>query len=176
MNKLESYIYGLLITDGSLNLSTRNRGKVTLEVNNKDSDIVEKLYKVIPNSSIRERTRTTNFSKNFVTTKIFSNCRLEFRTWLIDNGFPTKDKTINANIPNSSYEKYDFWRGVIDGDGSLGITSKGRKFISLTTKSEILKEEYLKFLQEELGVIKSINKNKRDNIYNISFLVKKQQI
>ena len=71
MNKLESYVYGLLITDGSLNLSTRNRGKVTLEVNNKDSDIVEKLYKVIPNSSVRERTRTTNFSKNFVTTKIF---------------------------------------------------------------------------------------------------------
>ena len=147
MNESESYIYGLLITDGSLYLSTRNRGKVTLEVSEKDHDIVEKLYNEIPSSSIRERIRNTNFKSNY-TTKIFSNTRLEFRNKLICQGFPLKNKTLNANTPNIEYNKYHFWRGVIDEDGSLGLTGNNRPFLSLTTKSENLK-------------------NKRDNTYNI---------
>lgn len=166
MNESESYIYGLLITDGSLYLSTRNRGKVTLEVSEKDHDIVEKLYNEIPNSSIRERIRNTNFKSNY-TTKIFSNTRLEFRNKLICQGFPLKNKTLNADTPNIEYNKYHFWRGVIDGDGSLGLTGNNRPFLSLTTKSENLKNKYLNFLLEELGIIKNINRNKRDNIYNV---------
>lgn len=166
MNESESYIYGLLITDGSLYLSTRNRGRVTLEVNEKDKDIVEKLYNEIPNSKIKERTRNTNF-KNEYSTKIFSNSRLEFREKLISQGFPVKDKTLVASIPSINFNKYHFWRGVIDGDGSLGITSNNIPFISLVTKSENLKNEYLNFLFTELGVIKNINRNKRDDVYNI---------
>lgn len=68
-------------------LSTRNRGKVILEVNNKDADIIEKLYSEIPNSSIRERIRNTNFKVGYHS-KIFSNTRLEFRQRLISQGFP----------------------------------------------------------------------------------------
>ena len=167
MNEVDSYIYGLLITDGNLNLRTRNRGKVTLEVSIKDSDIVEKLYSVIPGSNpIRERTRTTNFSESYVS-KIFSNTKLEFRQKLINQGFPIKNKTLYANTPKVPYKKYDFWRGVIDGDGSLGFTGEGIPFVSLVTKSEILKDEYLKFLNEEFGIVKNIHRNKRDNVYNI---------
>ena len=63
MNENESYIFGLLITDGSMYLTTRNRGKVTLEVSEKDFDIVEKLFNEIPGSKIHTRTRNTNFLK-----------------------------------------------------------------------------------------------------------------
>lgn len=169
MNESESYIYGLLITDGSLYLSTRNRGRVTLEVNEKDKDIVEKLYNEIPNSKIKERTRNTNF-KNEYSTKIFFNSRLEFREKLISQGFPVKDKTLVASIPSINFNKYHFWRGVIDGDGSLGITSNNIPFISLVTKSENLKNEYLNFLFTELGVIKNINRNKRDKYIIYTYL------
>lgn len=135
MNKEESYIYGLLITDGSLSLRTRNRGKVSLEVSKKDEDIIYKLCNLIPNSHQRERTRDTNFKKDY-TTKIFSNTRREFREKLISQGFPVINKTLNASPPILDYSEFDFWRGVIDGDGSIGITSKDIPFISLVTKSE----------------------------------------
>lgn len=59
MNENESYIFGLLITDGNLSLNTRNRGKVTLEINKRDEDIIEKLFNLIPNSKIHERVRNT---------------------------------------------------------------------------------------------------------------------
>lgn len=168
MDKIESYIYGLLITDGSLYLTTRNRGKVTLEVSEKDEDIVMKLFSVIPNSRIHERTRNTNF-KNGYKTKIFTNHRKEFRDKLISFGFPTSDKTINASTPKVEYDEYSFWRGVIDGDGSIGFTraKNPEPFVSLVTKSESLKEEFLKFLKKELNINKKVNRNKRDNVYNI---------
>jgi len=168
MNKIDSYIFGLLITDGSLYLTTRNRGKVTLEVQERDFDIVQKLYNIIENSKIHTRTRKTNFSngKDY-TTVLFTNHLKVFRDGLISCGFPIKEKTLNANIPTVSFEKYDFWRGVIDGDGSIGFTSTGIPFISLVTKSENLKINYLRFLKDELGIEKHLNRNKRDNVYNI---------
>lgn len=166
LDKNDSYIYGLLITDGSMYLTTRNRGKVTLEISKKDEDIVMKLNKLIPKSKIYERVRNTNFKNNSVT-KIFSNHQLSFRTKLISQGFPIKDKTINANTPIDYYDEYSFWRGVIDGDGSLGFIKDGTPFISLVTKSEKLKDEFLSFIRKELGIDKHLNRNKRDNIYNI---------
>lgn len=94
----KSYVYGLLGTDGSLSLLERNRGKITLEVNSKDSDIIEKLYHLIPNSTIRERTRNTNFKENYIIT-IFSNSRLEFRQEMIAFGLPIGDKTNTIGPP-----------------------------------------------------------------------------
>ena len=82
-------------------------------------------------------------------------------------GFPKKDKTIVAAPPQTKYSEKDFWRGVIDGDGSLGLTGAGLPFISLVTKSENLKNEYLKFLEKYLGLKKNINRNKRDAVFNI---------
>lgn len=166
MTEKESYIYGLLITDGSIYLTTRNRGKVVLEISKRDEDIVDKLINEIPNSTKRERTRSTNFSKEYSSVS-FNNHRLEFRTWLFECGYPKEDKTNNASIPSVDFSETDFWRGVIDGDGSLGITSKNIPFVSLVTKSESLKNEYLDFIEKKLGIVKRINRNKRDKVYNI---------
>ena len=167
MDENESYIFGLLITDGNLSLNTRNRGKVTLEINKRDEDIIEKLFNLIPNSKIHERVRNTNFKNNYES-KIFSNFQKNFRDKLIEEGFPTKDKTNQAAPPNKLYEKYSFWRGVIDGDGSLGLTKENKPFVSLVTKSEKLKDAYVNFLKDELNVIRNPNRNKRDNVYNIT--------
>lgn len=40
IDKVNSYIFGLLVTDGSILLNTRNRGKVTIELSEKDEDII----------------------------------------------------------------------------------------------------------------------------------------
>lgn len=166
MDKNESYIFGILITDGSLYLANRNKGGVRLEISEKDEDLIDKLVEIIPNSSKRKRTRTTNFSKEYCSVS-FNNYQKEYRDRLIENGFPTHNKTINANIPSCEYDEISFWRGVIDGDGSVGITNKNEPFISLVTKSEFLKEEYLKFLFKNFNISKKASRNKRDNVYNI---------
>lgn len=162
----KSYIYGLLGTDGSLYLTTQNKGKITLEVNIRDKDICEKLFHIIPNSSVIERTRNTNFKDEYHSV-VFSNHQLSFRQEMIDFGFPTEDKTNNISIPNQEYSERDFWRGVIDGDGSLGFIERGTPFLSLVTKSESLKQEYCKMLFEKFGIEKDVHRNKRDGVYNI---------
>lgn len=166
MDKNESYTFGILVTDGSLYLSTRNRGKVQLEISEKDEDLIDKLIEITPHSKKRKRIRNTNFHENYKSVS-FINYRKEYRDKLIENGFPKIDKTHNANVPLCAYDEISFWRGVIDGDGSIGITSLGEPFISLATKSENLKEEYLKFLFKLFKITKKVHRNKRDNIYNI---------
>lgn len=166
MNEIQSYIYGLLVTDGTLYLTTRNKGRIILEIQYQDKDIVEKLCKVIPDSRISERTRNTNFKKKYHSIS-FCNYRLEFREWLIDCGFPQENKTINACPPVCSYDEKGFWRGVIDGDGSLGFASAGFPFISFVTKSEQLKQAYCDFLFENFNIKKNVHRNKRDNVYNL---------
>ena len=67
MDKNESYIFGILVTDGSLYLTTRNRGRIILEISGKDEDIVDKLVEIVPFSKKRIRIRETNFSNGKVT-------------------------------------------------------------------------------------------------------------
>lgn len=168
MDRIESYIFGLLITDGTLSLYDRNRGRVQLELKESDKDIVEKLVNEIPKSTIRTRERVTNFSNGVsFRSVIFQNSQLDFRTKLINCGYPIQNKTLVASIPTVDYQEIDFWRGVIDGDGSLGLTGKGIPFISLVTKSENMKIEYLKFLEKYLNLKKNVNRNQRDGVFNI---------
>lgn len=172
MDSQESYIYGLLLADGNIYLShddkrpNDNRGRVSLELNERDKDIILKLFQLVPNSRIRERTRDTNFKKNY-TTCSFVNSRLEFRTWLFECGFPKENKTFDAAPPKVNYVEKDFWRGFIDGDGSIGITAKNIPFVSLVTDSECIKDAYLDYLYRNYGLKKVSNRNKRDNAFNI---------
>ena len=167
----KSYIYGLFLTDGNIDIKDYNSytGTVRLELNYKDKDIVEKLYQIIPYSSIHERTRTTNFAQEYHTI-IFSNSRKDFINELINMGFPIKDKTINAHPPLCEYDINAFWRGVIDGDGSLGIR-QGKNgleaFLSLVTKSELLRDAFCEYLNTITHEKYNPKRNIRDNVYNI---------
>ena len=161
------YIFGILVTDGSIELSSRNRGKVRLEVKYEDRDIVYKLKERIDGSTVTERTRDTNFKKSYHSI-CFNNYRIEFRELLFGMGYPTENKSENECPPKTEYNKKEFWRGVFDGDGSIGCTKDGRPFVSLITVSDILHDEFTRFLKEELGIIRIINRNKRDNCYIFS--------
>ena len=167
----KSYVYGLLLTDGTISIKDHNSytGIVKLELSYKDKDIIEKLYQIIPFSSIRERTRTTNFSQEYHSI-IFSNSRKNFINELVAMGFPTENKTINACPPNCEYDINAFWRGVIDGDGSLGIRQGkhgSEAFLSLVTKSELLKEAFCSYLNSITHEQYNPKRNIRDGVYNI---------
>lgn len=166
LDPLDSYLYGLILTDGSIYLTSRNRGKICIELNRKDKELLQKIQTYVPECRIRCRMRNTNF-KQHVETAILNNYKKAFREKFIGYGIPVKDKSIVGTIPNQPYSVPDFWRGVYDGNGSIGFTKANEPFISLVTKSTPLKQELLSLLFEEFRIIKHINQNQRDHVYNI---------
>ncbi len=165
-----AYIFGLFQSDGHISKETRNRGKFRLELNSRDREIIYKISKLLPvNYTISERKRYTNFSKENKTSSICLNIYSRaFREKLIELGIPSGKKSLIIAPPKIIYSEKDYWRGFIDGDGSLGITKRKEVFISLCTKSKFIKTEYCKFVYKIIGKEKDAWRNKRDNIYNIN--------
>jgi hypothetical protein len=171
-----AYMFGFFQADGHLYQQERNRGKLILELNKKDKHILYEFQKLIPvYSSVRNRIRDTNFKKNFKSS-ILSICDLSFRTLINNLGVPYGRKSRLIKPPLEIYSKIDYYRGLIDGDGSLGLTKQGLPFISLTTYSDFIAEGYKKFIQEHTGMINNNCRNKRDNIYNILMFKEDAQI
>jgi hypothetical protein len=160
-----SYLIGLLQTDGNYYETSRNRGRITLELSKRDEDIINKINVILSgNSTITTRKRDTNFKNDYesVSLNIFNHdLRMEIKKYL-----PVGKKSDIIEIPDNVIKK-DYWRGIIDGDGSLGITKNGLPFISLVTKSNSLVNSYLEYIKEILNIEKVANRNKRDNAYNV---------
>ena len=162
-----SYLLGFLHADGHLSESGKNKGKITTELHIRDKDICKKFKNLVPfYSSISYRTRDTNFKTNY-TSVTWSVCDLEFRKLLKFWGLTVGKKSDNIIQPVNVSE-IDYYRGLIDGDGSLGFTAKGFPFVSLVVSSEFLKNTYLKFLELVTGKLKTSTPNKRDAVYNIA--------
>lgn len=158
-----SYMYGFLISDGYW----RDNNK-TLEMEIKDKDLPIKFQKLLPQTTIRERCRDTNFKKNN-TTYIWKGKRNGIFEYLCSSmGFPIEDKSKNASIPkNFQFSERDFWRGVFDANGSIGTRKDGSEYMSLTIVSEQEKIEFCQLLEKVIGFKSKAKRNKRDNIYNI---------
>lgn len=159
-----SYLIGFLHSDGHLYENTRNRGKISVELNINDIDILTKIKNLI-GGKIRERKRNTNFGFNH--SAIIEIYSLEIRNFLKKKGMIIGKKSEIVSIPKNISVRH-YLRGFVDGDGSIGITGNKEPFVSIVTKSEELKKQILKFLFKKLNLIKNLNRNKRDNIYNIT--------
>jgi hypothetical protein len=111
-----------------------------------DRGILEKFKDLIyVNSSIRERTRDTNFKKQYKSV-ILSVFDYEFRTALNKLGLPYGRKSKIITAPIVPFSEVDYWRGIVDGDGSLGMTAKSLPFVSLVTTSPNLYLAYIDFI------------------------------
>jgi hypothetical protein len=162
-----AYMFGFIQSDGHLYKNTRDRGCMSIEVNKQDEDILWAFKSLIPfNSSITERVRNTNFSSNSASV-IWRVYDKQFRDYLELWGLPSGRKSNFIKLPNCNFSKVDYFRGLIDGDGSLGITSKGFPFLSLITASSYIAVEYLKLIHQIAGKNKTLNRNTRDKVYNI---------
>lgn len=166
-----SYFYGFALTDGHLRETTRNRGGLSIEIGYKDYNIIEKFKKMFPLGIIKTRSRITNFSKGVESKTVCIRFNhLTFREKLKSYGFPVGKKSDIVSTPSGYYSKQDFWRGVIDGDGSLGFTNKNFPYISLVTKSESLANSYKDLIMDIVGYRPETQRNKRDNVYNIMII------
>lgn len=163
-----SYLIGFVQADGCLLEFTRGRGRMSIELSVRDTSILEKLKEIIPvNSSIRTRTRDTNFKKNYESVGLFVYDK-DFRHTLKYYGVPIGNKSKIIHPPKQKYNEVDYWRGIIDGDGSIGFTENGRPFISLVTTSDDLFKEYCSFIYKHIGIKHNPKRNTRDNAYNIA--------
>lgn len=171
-----SYMFGFMQSDGSLYEGTRNRGKLTVELKQTDRHILDEFQSILPyNSSVRERTRKTNFS-NSSTSVIWTVCMKEFRDTIKDWGMPVGKKSNLIDLPKQNFITRDYFRGLIDGDGSVGITAKGYPFISFTTDSDNIIAAYIELLQTVINKRRTCNRNSRDNIYNLCVYRKDAQL
>lgn len=160
-----AYMFGFLQADGRLSQQSRQRGRLTVEISARDIDLLRKFQKLTPySSSITERTRSTNFSGAH-TSAVWSLCSLEARTKLNELGLPYGRKSKTITPPAVEFSRRDYLRGVIDADGSVGYTSSGFPFISLTTKSTALAT----YARETTGAERTLKRNTRDDIYNILY-------
>lgn len=159
-----AYLFGLIQSDGHLYNNTRNRGKLCIEVSKKDEDILWEFKKLLPfNSFITERIRNTNFSENY-TSVIWKVYDKQFRDYLEFWGLPSGSKSNLINLPSCKFSAADYFRGIIDGDGSLGLTSKEFPFLSLVTSSSQIADEYLKLICKITGKSKTSSRNLRDRV------------
>jgi hypothetical protein len=162
-----AYFLGLLATDGTISEATRNRGRVSFELSATDGSILAELASRIPyRSHLSRRFRTTNFRANYESV-VLSFHDLGLRRGLVSLGFRAGKKSLTIAPPTKPYHETGFWRGVIDGDGSLGIMGDGRPFLSLVTASEPLRNRYVEFVSRIIGRRPNPNRNRRDNVYNI---------
>jgi hypothetical protein len=173
-----SYFFGFAQTDGSLSSPKKfpNKGKFQIEINGKDLHILKSFKKLFPlvYSSIKKRVRNTNFKNNH-TSYVLVISDKSFRDEINTLGIPYGRKSEIISSPKTNFRERDYIRGLIDGDGSLGMTARNVPFVSFTVKSEKLKDYLVDFVEKLTSERKKLARNKRDSIYNIMINREKAQ-
>jgi len=163
-----SYFFGFTQADGYLEEHSRNRGRLRIELGKRDKNILEFFKELFSSvySSIIDRVRDTNFLKNHKS-YTFNIYNKEFRQELNKLGVPYGKKPEIISFPRGDFCERDYIRGLVDGDGSVGLTNRGIPFISITVASDKLKNYLFDVITKITKERKKINRNKRDGIYNI---------
>lgn len=163
-----AYFFGFLQTDGHVYEGTQNRSKITIEIKHIDKNIIDKIHKMLPlKTSIYERKATTNFG--YLHSVGLRICNRQFTDEIKLLGIPAGKKSHLINIPTVSFSEADYFRGLIDGDGSVGQDKNGRPFVGFVTKSLELAKNYNKFISKLTGGnFSNLKPNTRDQIYNIT--------
>lgn len=170
-----AYMFGFLQADGHLRSDGGQKGRLTVEINARDIDLLREFQRLTPyNSSITERTRSTNFAETHHSA-LWSLCSLEARTKINQLGLPHGRKSRKITPPRIEFSRRDYLRGVIDADGSVGYTSQGFPFISLTTASTAIGAYLCFYARKITGAERTLKRNARDGIYNILYTTENAQ-
>ncbi|MFI5534372.1 hypothetical protein ACIA8O_38155 [Kitasatospora sp. NPDC051853] len=162
-----AYMFGFIQADGHLHLGPGNKGQLSVELSARDAPLLEEFQRLCPyNSSIRYRTRDTNFATEH-TSVVWTVCAREFRETLRALGLPPGRKSDSIAPPTVPHSERDYLRGLVDADGSLGRTGRDLPFIGLTTKSDVIAAHFGAYAERITGLRRIVNRNARDDIYNI---------
>ncbi|NMD56845.1 MULTISPECIES: LAGLIDADG family homing endonuclease [Tsukamurella] len=164
-----AYFLGLLHTDGTHHGDVGHKGRVTIELAERDVDILRALTEALPlKTTIRTRTRVTNFSggKQYTcfSLSVFDQ---EFRRWLATMRMPPGRKATSVGPPSCEFSHRDYLRGIIDGDGSVGFTKTGTPFVSFVTASAELAEFVGGAIHATSHRSRTLRRNARDDVFNV---------
>lgn len=161
-----AYLFGFVQCDGHLSENTRNRGRLSVELSIRDVALLESFQQLVPYpSSITTRTRSTNFAERH-TSALWTVCALELRREVIALGLPVGRKSELVEPPRVPFSKVDYLRGLVDADGSVGVTSLGLPFVSYTTASQALRDFFLSQCPELPGQPRHVARTIRDCVFN----------
>lgn len=166
-----AYFYGLALSDGSIpSRPGRLTGssQVVIEIRASDDDVLRSLTKVLPwKFTLRTRTRPSVFDGSNYTSTVLACHEVDLRRQMIAAGFPVGAKSKVCRPPIKDYNAHAFWRGYLDGDGSIGMTAGGIPFVSLVTVSAEMQGAYCDFIAEVAGYPPSVSRNARDRAWNV---------
>jgi hypothetical protein len=167
-NPSHAYFFGFIQADGHLRRIKGNKGALTIELSIQDRWLLEQFADLVPvYSSISTRRRNTNFKKEYESAA-WTTYDLAFRQFLLGLGMPEGRKSGLIKPPRVEFSRPDYYRGMIDADGALGLSSNGYPFLTLTTHSEDLVHGYIEFVEQIIGKVKTSSRNSRDQIFNVA--------
>jgi hypothetical protein len=167
LNPDHAYLFGFLQCDGTLSRGAGEKGRLSIELAAVDAGHLRALAELIPvRTSLRMRTRDTNFKLGHTSCTLSVSDR-RFRAALRDLGFPEGRKSSSISPPRCAFSTVDYFRGVVEADGSLGLAGDGRPFVSLCTKSAPLARAFGEFVEEVSGQAKRVHPNARDAAFNV---------
>lgn len=101
-----AYMFGFLQADGHLHQGVGQKGRLTVELNIKDIDLLYRFKHLTPfNSSVTERTRSTNFAENHHSAT-WTLCSLVARTKLNELGLPYGRKSRSITPSSNAIGSY----------------------------------------------------------------------
>jgi hypothetical protein len=100
------------------------------------------------------------------TTTTWTLCSREARLMLACLGLPPCRKSGAIAPPSMAFSRRDYMRGLIDADGSVGITSAGLPFVGFTTASPEMSRFVCDTAFDVTGERRTVNPNTRDGVYN----------
>ncbi|MEU1177436.1 LAGLIDADG family homing endonuclease [Streptomyces sp. NPDC005820] len=164
-----AYMFGFLQADGHLHQGVGQKGRLSVELNIRDIDLLYRFKHLTPyNSRVAERTRSTNFVEEYHSAT-WTLCSLEARTKLNELGMPYGRKSQTIAPPSVEFSRRDYLRGIIDADGSVGYAGQGIPFVCLTTSSTAIAAYLSAYARELTGAERTANRNARDEVYNIAY-------
>jgi hypothetical protein len=117
-----AYLLGFLLGDGHLSAGPGRRGRLSVELAARDADHLVALAALLPRSNLSTRQRRTNFAEHYSSVTL-TCCALDVRSALARAGLPVGRKDTRVAPPAPPYSERDFARGIVDADGSLGLTA-----------------------------------------------------
>lgn len=151
-----AYWIGFLMGDGSITKS-KGRYRISVELNSSDVGHLNKLKAYLKS----EHPLRNRISKNTV--------KIEFNSEIIANrlskfGIIQNKSSLNTGINFLEKDK-DFWRGLIDADGSLGVYNNEPRLALCGT--EKLMSQFADFVRSHITNYKG-GVHKHNNIYRVT--------
>lgn len=126
-SKEKSYFLGFMWSDGYIrHYVAKNKvynHKISLEINKDDAEAIKPILDNVLKFSIHKRKRKKNWKETWTFSK---NSKILY-DFLESNDYRDKSKVEPSKILTLIPEQFKiyFWKGVLDGDGSMGLAGRG---------------------------------------------------